>query len=54
MIKVKEFEKATLEIVYFECKDIITTSHDNGFIGSEELAYLIQDLKKLIPDSLLK
>jgi hypothetical protein len=51
---VKKFKKAEIEIVYFECKDIITTSHDNGFIGSDELAYLIQDLKKLIPDSILK
>ena len=38
--------KALLEIVYFECNDIITTSggHDNGYIGDGELAYLLSDI----------
>ena len=45
-----EVKKATLEVVYFDCKDIITTSseHDNGYIDGGDLQYLIQDLKKLI------
>lgn len=56
MIKVKELKKAELEIVYFECKDIITTSveHDNGYTGSDQLSYIVDDLKKIVPDSFLK
>lgn len=37
--------KAKLEIVYFECKDIITTSHDNSYTDSGTLTYIIQDIK---------
>ena len=44
----KEFEKPTLEIIYFK-NDIITTSgeHDNGFIDGGALAYMINDIKNL-------
>ena len=43
----KKTLEVKLEIVYFECKDIITTStdHDNTYTDSGTLAYLIQDIK---------
>ena len=46
----KNLEKPQIEIVRFECNDIITTSldHDNGFIGGGTLPYVINDLKNLI------
>lgn len=36
----KKFEKPELEIFYFQCKDIITTSeeHDNGYVDTDDLA----------------
>ncbi len=51
----KKFEKAELQIVYFECEDIITTStdHDNGFIDGGDLMRMLKDFKESIPDSLL-
>lgn len=37
--------KALLEIVYFECNDIITTSdHNNGYVDGGGLAYLLEDI----------
>ena len=41
----KQF-KASLEIVYFECNDIITTSggHDNGYIDDGTLVNLVEDI----------
>ena len=39
--------KAELEIFYFDCKDIITTSdgeHDNGFVDFGDLAKAAKDL----------
>lgn len=43
----KKTLEAKLEIVYFECSDIITTSveHDNSYTDSGTLSYLIQDIK---------
>lgn len=46
----KQF-KASLEIVYFECNDIITTSlddennkdHDNGYADSGDFANLLEN-----------
>lgn len=39
--------EAKLEIIYFECKDIITVSnnHDNSYTDSGTLSYLIKDIK---------
>ena len=36
----------SLEIIYFECNDIITTSidHDNGYIDGGDLANLSEDI----------
>lgn len=36
----KRMEKPMVEIVYFTCDDVITTSddHDNGFINGDALA----------------
>lgn len=41
----KKFE-ASLEIVYFECNDIITTStdHDNGYVDGGDFANFIEDV----------
>ena len=39
--------KAELEICFFDCKDIITTSnsdHDNGFVDFGDLAKAAKDL----------
>lgn len=40
-----QFKKAEVEIHYFE-EDIITASddHDNGFIGSDDLARAFQNM----------
>ena len=46
----KKLEKAEIEIHYFDCKDIITTSsdHDNGFIDGGDLARAVKDLVNAI------
>ena len=38
--------KASLEIVCFDCNDIITTSgqHDNGYFEGGVLTYLVEDI----------
>ena len=37
---------ASLEVVYFECDDIITTSgdHDNGYVDGEGLPNAVRNL----------
>ncbi len=47
----KKLETPTLEIVRFECNDVITTSgfdHDNGFIDGDTLVRAIKDLAEKI------
>ena len=46
----KEFEKAEIEIFYFENQDFITTSpeHDNGYIDSDELLRMAKNLAEKI------
>lgn len=41
---------ASLEIIYFECNDIITTSgdHDNGYFDGGGLAYFVEDIKNVV------
>ena len=43
-------EKPTVEIVYFNCKDIITTSsdHDNGFIDGGDFVRSVKDFVERI------
>ena len=43
---------ASIEIVYFECNDIITTSsdHDNGYVDGGGLAYLAEDIVNKIKE----
>lgn len=56
----KQF-KASLEIVYFECNDIITTSlddennkdHDNGYADSGDFANLLENQQKRVKKFLI-
>ena len=46
----KEMDRAEIEVFYFDCKDIITTSddHDNGFIDGGDLVRAAKDLVNAI------
>ena len=37
-------DKAEIEILHFDCKDIITTSHDNGFADFGDLVRATKDI----------
>lgn len=52
MLKVNNSLKAEIEVNYFHCKDIITTSadHDNGFMDDSNLVRAVKDLVNFITD----